>query len=209
MNRCRKTGFLFDHLADTISFNQDIESEDDAATVTPSIYIPTTSAASSVDGWEPRDEQALNFASVPCLGFVFIMRSASCGRLLRAGGNGEVVLMRQVSPMDASWKWECVETNGCLGFRNIKTGRFWGHGGWSDILRCSQTEHKGWEMFEVRHQPQGGYVMLMEHWSSARPIGIKVENGMDTLAKVDVMPSNGRVWEFAILNEANNDKDSG
>jgi hypothetical protein len=57
-------------------------------------------------------------------------------------------------------------------------------------------------MFQVRHHPQGGYVMLMDHWWSARPIGIQIQNGVERLAKVDVVPLSGLVWEFAIVNEA-------
>ena len=120
--------------SDYLSLN--VESEDDALADTPLADTPTTSAATSVDGRKPRDEQALNFASVPCRGSVFVVRSTSCARLLRAPGRDEVVLVQQpVSPMDASWKWECVETDGYLGFRNIKTGRFLGHRGWGDTLQ--------------------------------------------------------------------------
>lgn len=58
--------------------------------------------------------------------------------------------------------WECVETKGWLGFRNIVSGGFLGH----DIegtLRCSAEQHQGWEYFCARARPEGGFVLLMTH----------------------------------------------
>lgn len=135
-----------------------------------------------------------DFSSVPCAGFTFVIRSASCGRLLTLLDGGQVVLAQPSH--SGMTHWECVETDGWLGFRNTITRNFLGHGGWNNTLQCSKRNHNWWEMFQAQHRREGGYVLLMSHWALAFPVGLKPEHGLDKLAKINPRWTKGLVWEF-------------
>ena len=185
---------------------QDLDFDDNATTLSTVVNTPTTSRDPSVDSWKPLTEQALNFTAVPYRDTVYVLRSASCKRLLKTLSDGEVVLTHPNTPIDDLMRWECIETSFYLGFRNVATRKFLGHGGWSDTLRCSQPAHNWWEMFQVRAQPHGGHVLLLDHWGSAWPVGLYVDAGRERLVKADLVRSTLVVWEFAIVNGAGNDE---
>jgi len=48
----------------------------------------------------------------------------------------------------------------------------------------------------VRLRPEGGYVLLMQHWERLWHVGVKVERGVETLAKLGDGGNEGVVWEF-------------
>ena len=45
-------------------------------------------------------------------------------------------------------------------------------------------------------RPEGGYVLLMTHFERLWHVGIKVEQGVEKLAKSGNGGSDGIVWEF-------------
>ena len=45
-------------------------------------------------------------------------------------------------------------------------------------------------------RPEGGCVLLMTHWERLWHVGIKVEQGVEKLAKIEEGASDGMVWEF-------------
>lgn len=131
-------------------------------------------------------------STVPRPGFTFIIRSVSCGRVITLR-DGQIVLTQPGGC--GSVHWACVETNGWLGFQNVASGKFLGH----DImgrLRCSAEQHSGWERFHVRPRREGDYILLMTNWDHLWPVGIKVEQGVEYLAKINEAGSGGAIWEF-------------
>jgi len=45
-------------------------------------------------------------------------------------------------------------------------------------------------------RPEGGYVLLMTHFERLWQVGIKLEQGVERLAKIGNGESDGIVWEF-------------
>ena len=138
------------------------------------------------------DDSKTSLSSIPWPGSTFIIRSASSGHVITLL-DGQIVLAQLGGR--GSIHWACVETKGWLGFRNLASGRFLGH----DIkggLCCSAERHRGWEYFCVRMRPEGGYVLLMTHFERLWHVGIKVEQGVEKLAKIEDGGSGGIVWEF-------------
>jgi hypothetical protein len=130
---------------------------------------------------------------VPWPGSTFIIRSVSSGQVMTLL-DGQIVL----APLGGrgSIHWACVETKGWLGFRNLVTCEFLGHNGKNGGLCCKAKKHQDWEKFCVRMRPEGGCIMLMTHWEKLWPVGIKVEQGVETLAKIEKGGSDGIAWEF-------------
>lgn len=94
-----------------------------------------------------------------------------------------------------STHWECVETEGWLGFRNIVSGRFLGYDK-RGKLRCLAERHQSWEYFCTRMRPDGGCVLLMTHYDKLWRVGIKVEDGTEKLTKVEDGAADEVNWEF-------------
>ena len=46
-------------------------------------------------------------------------------------------------------------------------------------------------------RPKGGCVLLMTHYERLWHVGLKVEQGVEKLAKIGDEGSDGMVWEFA------------
>ncbi|KAF2094063.1 hypothetical protein NA57DRAFT_47193 [Rhizodiscina lignyota] len=131
-------------------------------------------------------------SSVPWPGSTFIIRSISSWQVITLL-DGQVVLAPPSS--SGSTHWECVETKGWLGFRSPISGKFLGHDTRGKLC-CSAERHQGWENFCVRATPEGGYVLLMTHFERLRHVGIKIEQGVEKLAKIGDGASDGIVWEF-------------
>jgi hypothetical protein len=129
---------------------------------------------------------------VPWPGFTFIIKSAASGEfitLLR----GKITLASPNSR--GSVYWECIETQGWLGFRDIASGLFLGHDKNCGIW-CVGQRHQGWENFCVMVRPEGGYVLLMANGEQLWPVGIRMEEGIERLAKIESSVCEGAVWEF-------------
>ena len=153
-------------------------------------YTATTPPETIADNLD-RDVDS-STSSVPGPGFTFIIRSVSCGRVITLL-NGQTVLTQPGGC--GSIHWACVETKGWLGFRNVVSGRFLGHSA-RGILRCSAERHLPWERFDVRQSRKGDYVLLMTNYEDLWPVGIKVEQGVESLAKINKGGSDGITWEF-------------
>ena len=130
--------------------------------------------------------------SVPWRGSIFIIRSVSCQRVITLH-YGQIMLAHP--GMLGSIHWECVEIKGWFGFRNAASGKFLGHDD-NGRLHCSAVQHQGWERFDIRHLPEGGYALLMTHGEDLWPVGIKTEQGLEVLARIKEGQSTGIAWEF-------------
>ncbi|KIW70857.1 hypothetical protein PV04_03094 [Phialophora macrospora] len=134
-------------------------------------------------------------SSVPWAGSTFIIRSIPSGHALTVL-DGKVIL----APLGGrgSVHWKCVATKGWLGFQNVVTGRFLGHDGKRGRLCCSVAWHRGWESFMPQLRPQGGFVLMTPHFEKLWPVGVKVEKGVEMLAKIEKDPADPAVsvWEF-------------
>lgn len=131
---------------------------------------------------------------VPWPGSTFLIRHMTTGRLLTLS-HGSVTLSPATSLLGSSIHWTCVETKGWLGFRNTASGSFLGHNS-RGFLCCSAGKHQGWENFCVRARPEGGCVLLMQHYERLWHVGTKVEGGREVLAKVSDGGEGGLTWEF-------------
>jgi hypothetical protein len=133
-----------------------------------------------------------NTSSIPWPGSTFILRDAFSGHVLTLL-SGSLSLSPPGSR--GSIHWKCIETKGWLGFKNTVSGRFLGHDA-RGKLTCSAGEQKGWENFCVRMHPEGGYVLLMTHFERLWHVGVRVERGVECLAKTGDGGNDGIIWEF-------------
>lgn len=134
----------------------------------------------------------LSTSSIPGPGSTFIIRSVSCGRVITLV-DGRIVLTQPGGR--GSIHWECMENKGWLGFQNPVSGKFLGHNPHGNLC-CSADRHRGWERFHVRQRREGDYVLLMTHFEDLWPVGIKLGQGAEDLAKINRGASDGIVWEF-------------
>lgn len=130
--------------------------------------------------------------SVPWPGSIFNIRCISSGHVITLL-EGQIVLNQPGGR--GSIEWECVETKGWLGFRNVVSGKFLGHDK-NGRLWCSVERHQGWEYFCARMRPDGGCILLMTHFERLWHVGIKVEQCVEKLAKIEGGSSDSIVWEF-------------
>lgn len=166
--------------------------DDDDSTIYTGITPLQTTAADLPNDFEPFSGATPSSFLVPWPDSTFIIRSVESGQVITLL-EGQIVLTQ---PGDHGMYWQCVETKGWLGFRNTVSGKFLGFDS-RGTLGCSAERHQGWENFCVRHHPGGGCVLLMRHWDSLWHVGIKVEQGVEKLAKIGEGGSDGVVWEFA------------
>lgn len=164
----------------------------DDSTIDTAITPPDTVAADLLDDHDRFGGAEPNSSLVPWPGSTFIIRSVSSGHVLTLR-DGQIALTQPGGR--GSIHWACVETKGWLGFRNVVSGKFLGHDS-KGRLYCSAERHQGWEYFCVRMRPPGGCVLLMTHYERLWHVGIKVEQGVEKLAKIGDGGSGGIVWEF-------------
>ena len=171
----------------------DLLSQNDAdSTIYSAITPPETVADPLLDDCDPFGRVECRPCLVPWPGSTFIIRSVSSGQVIMLL-DGQIVLTQ---PGDrGSIKWVCVETKGWLGFKNDVSGKFLGHDSKGNLC-CKAGQHKGYENFEVRMRPEGGCVLLMTHHERLWHVGIKVDQGVEKLAKIGDGGSAGIVWEF-------------
>ena len=186
-NLANPLSMLFNQV-DTQFIHEDDEDDDICAANTPS----ETVTADHVD-----DHELLSGAEpishlVPWPNSTFIIRSVSSGHVITLV-EGQISLSQPGGR--GSIHWACMELKGWLGFRNTVSGKFLGHDS-KGRLCCSVERHQGWECFCVRMRPEGGCVLLMKHYDQLWHVGIKVEEGVEKLAKISEGGSGGMVWEF-------------
>jgi hypothetical protein len=131
-------------------------------------------------------------SSVPWPGSTFMIRHAATGHIITLH-DGRIQLLPLGSR--GSIYWACVETKGWLGFKNTITGCFLGHNFHGNLV-CVARKHLGWENFEARLRPEGGYVLLMTHFERLWHVGVRMDMGTQRLAKLGDGAADGEVWEF-------------
>ncbi|KAF2450961.1 hypothetical protein P171DRAFT_427228 [Karstenula rhodostoma CBS 690.94] len=135
-------------------------------------------------------------SSVPQPGKTFLIRERESGQLLTLLDG--VVRLHPAGTPGSAFHWSCHERNGWMGFKNVAAGRWLGFDP-SNTLQATATAHQGWEDFCVRFMPDGGYVLLMTHWSQLWPVKRKNENGVQKLGKAEAPVKHGLVWEFVAV----------
>ncbi|KAI9704126.1 MAG: hypothetical protein M1836_006987 [Candelina mexicana] len=166
-------------------------SDDDESIIDPTTTLPETSAADPLNDYDVFSSAKPTFPLVPWPGSSFIIRSVESGHVVTLL-DGQVMLTQPSAY--GCIRWECVENKGWLGFRNTVSGKYLGHDA-KGKLCCSAEQHKEWEYFCARARPEGGCILLMTHWGKLWRVGIKVEEGVEKLAKIE--GSDGMIWEFA------------
>jgi hypothetical protein len=164
----------------------------DNSTIYTATTPPETVADDLLDDHDPFGGAKPSSSSVPWPDSTFIIRSVLSGHVITLL-DGQIILAQPGGR--GCIHWSCVETKGWLGFQNPVSGRFLGHDA-KGRLCCSAERHQGWENFCVRMRPKGGYVLLMTHFERLWHVGIKVEQGVEKLAKSGNGGSDGIVWEF-------------
>ena len=172
-----------------------IKMNDDDDSIYTANTPPETVAADFLDDHDPLGGAGSCSYLVPWPDSNFIIRSVSSGHVITLL-EGQITLTQPGGR--GSIHWKCVETKGWLGFRNTVSGTFLGHDP-KGRLCCSAKRHQGWENFCVRMRPQGGCILLMMHYDRLWHVGIKEEQGVETLAKIGDGGSGGMTWEFVAV----------
>ena len=169
------------------------DDDDDSSTIYTTAYTPSeTITPDLLDEHDPLGGAEPSSYLVPWPSSTFIIRAISSGHVLTLL-DGQIILTQPGG--HGSIHWVCVETKGWLGFRNTISGKFLGHDN-RGRLCCSADRHQGWEYFCVRMRPEGGCVLLMTHSGSLWHVGIRVEQGVEKLAKIGDGGTDGMDWEF-------------
>jgi hypothetical protein len=167
--------------------------EPDNSTIYTAATPPETLVPDFLEDDDPLSSKApTSSSSIPWPGSTFILRCVSSGHVLTLL-DGEIKLAPAGNR--GSIHWNCIETKGWLGFQNPVSGRYLGHDAQGKLI-ASAGRHQGWENFCVRLRPEGGYVLLMTHFERLWPVGMKLERGVENLAKVEGGSTDGIVWEF-------------
>jgi hypothetical protein len=111
--------------------------------------------------------------SVPWPGRIYEIRHQTLGKVL-AREYGCLVLKESWELGTCGWHWACMEhSEGWLGFRETISGVYLGRdnrGG----FRATAPNHNGWEFFDVRKYPDGGYQLLSIHWASRMRMAVDI-----------------------------------
>ena len=174
------------------SDSKSTQSNDDDTSAGTIRTPPETVTADLLDDHESLGGTGAYLNMVPWPGSLFIIRSVTSGHVITLH-DGHIALAPPGGP--GSIHWECVETKGWLGFRNNVSGKYLGHDKKGNLC-CSVDKHQGWEYFNARARPEGGCVLLMQHWESLKHVGMKVEQGVEKLAKIGDGGDGGMVFEF-------------
>jgi hypothetical protein len=163
-------------------------------------YSPTEimEEVNSVDATQPIS------SSVPWPSSTFIIRYSKTGEVLTLV-DGQLVLTKPGGR--GCFRWDCVENNGWLGFRNEVSGKYIGIDYQAELV-CTVMHHKWYEQFIARPVPEGGYLLLMRHegktfggcGDTLRLVGTKEKDGKKKLSKVE--SADGIIWDFVRVFES-------
>ncbi|OTA98209.1 hypothetical protein M426DRAFT_70257 [Hypoxylon sp. CI-4A] len=126
--------------------------------------------------------------TVPWPGHTFIIRDPDSGRQITLEC-GEL-LLRSDRGNQGGYHWDCVEKDGWLGFRDPVHGMYMGHNNRGSFI-AQVKHHKGYEFFCARRHPDGGYLLLTQHWNELWKMTI----GKDGRSLVETT-GKGTAWEF-------------
>ncbi|KAI1328086.1 hypothetical protein F5Y16DRAFT_370028 [Xylariaceae sp. FL0255] len=104
--------------------------------------------------------------------------------------DGTITLQNDIAN-NGGWRWQCIEREGWLGFRESVSGHYLGRDN-AGGFRARATRHEAWEAFVVRPHPEGGHQLLTCHWWQLRPIAV-TDSGKLYEAKTS---DQGALWEF-------------
>jgi hypothetical protein len=98
-----------------------------------------------------------------------------------------------------TYRWECVEKKGWLGFQDPVSAKYLGYDseGW---IRCAADAHNDWEYICPRKRPEGGYVLLVLVRKELVPLGVhrqKTEKGWEQRIKIKDRNASAIVWDFS------------
>lgn len=134
--------------------------------------------------------------SVPWPGRTYLIRHRTSDKVL-AREYGCLVLKEAADLETCGWHWACIENrDGWLGFRETISGVYLGHDNQGGF-RATAPEHKGWEFFDARKHPDGGYQLLSIHWWCRR----RMAADMRTQGVVEIAASGDEcleatLWDF-------------
>jgi hypothetical protein len=134
--------------------------------------------------------------SVPWPHRTFIIRNRASDRILaREGGN--LVLKEAAELAPCGWRWTCVEhPQGWFGFRETSSGTYLGRDNQGGF-RAWATQQKGWEQFDVRRHPDGGYQLLSINWWNRQRMAVdmKTHRVVEIAGPGDTVGAVAR-WDF-------------
>jgi hypothetical protein len=162
--------------------------DDDQSTV---LVTPATTVA------DPRDlpeRPVKGQTSIPCRGKTFVIRDTQSGHVLTLFD--DKICLLPADTLGSAIHWSCHETNGWLGFKNLASGQFLSY--YKGDYLITVPHHQALEYFCTRMVRKGGYVLLMQVEGGKKlwPVKVKTYDGMQRLAKVDILVDHGTTWEF-------------
>ncbi len=129
---------------------------------------------------------------VPWPGRTYRICNRALDRIL-ARESGRLVLKEVAELAECGWRWACVEhPQGWLGFRETSSGVYLGRDNFGGFQALA-TEHKGWEQFDARRHPDGGYQLLSIIWWDRK----RMAADMETQRVVELGGSGDKVGEAA------------
>jgi hypothetical protein len=133
--------------------------------------------------------------SVPWPGRTYVIRHRTSDKVL-AREYGCLVLKEAGELATCGWYWACFEhSEGWLGFRETISGFYLGRynkGGFG----ATASKHNGWEFFDARKHPDGGYQLLSIHWKCR----MRMAADMETQRVVEIAGSGDECDEATLWN---------
>ncbi|OTA90878.1 hypothetical protein M434DRAFT_397654 [Hypoxylon sp. CO27-5] len=149
---------------------------------------PTHSITTSDPLIDHRSPSPTRKETVPWPGHTYIIRDPVSGRQITLV-RGELSLENHAGDQ-GGYHWICVEKGGWLGFYDPVHGTYMGRDNRGGYM-CKVKHHKGHEYFCARRHPDGGYLLLTQHWDELLKMGI----GKDGHKLVETN-GEGTAWEF-------------
>ncbi|KAI1207690.1 uncharacterized protein F4807DRAFT_434243 [Annulohypoxylon truncatum] len=128
--------------------------------------------------------------TVPCPGNTYIIRDPTTRRQITLEG-GELCLKHSTGEQ-GGYHWVCIENDGWLGFYDPIHGMYMGRDNKGGYM-AKVKKHRGWERFCARRHPDGGYLLLSQHWDAL----MKMEANKSGTRLVEISgKGRGTAWEF-------------
>ncbi|KAI1086724.1 hypothetical protein F5B19DRAFT_478091 [Rostrohypoxylon terebratum] len=128
--------------------------------------------------------------TVPCPGNTYIIRDPISGRQITLE-RGELVLKHHAGEQ-GGFHWICIENGGWLGFYDPIHSMYMGRDNKGGYM-AKVKNHRGWEHFCARRHPNGGYLLLTQHWDKLMKMEIS-RNGTKLVETFG--EGKGTAWEF-------------
>lgn len=192
--------------------------DDDIAIFDDIVFTPGTTMIDEVENRERHASLIRSSLTFPSPGRTYIIREVDNNRVLSLYG-GNICLVSS-DTLGASIHWECKESRGWLGFKNLASGQLylrlrsvWGRvfsanrflgkflGFNTDRSLRVASHHQGWESFCVRTVPQGFVLLMLGDHEKVEPalwpvVRKEFDNGVQLLEKVKAPAGDGIAWEF-------------